>query len=60
MGVEKKEITGGKSVAVLIVSLAVLLYCVAVLKANPGVSLILAALAAICLGMIFANQSMWV
>lgn len=53
MGAEKKEITGGKSVAVLIVSLAVLLYCVAVLKANPGVSLILAALAAICLGMIF-------
>ena len=50
---ENKKITTGKSVAVLIVSLAVLLYLVAVLKANPGVSLILSALVAIGMGMLF-------
>lgn len=53
MDEKKKELTAGKSVLVLVVSLTVLLYCVAILKANPGVSLILAALSAICLGMLF-------
>lgn len=53
MGEEKKKITAGKSMLVLIVALVILLYCVAVLKANPGVSLILTALAAMGLGMLF-------
>jgi NhaC family Na+:H+ antiporter len=49
----EKNISSGKSIAVLVLSLAVLLYCVVGLKANPGVSLILASLAAIFLGMAF-------
>ena len=53
MGEEKKKMTAGKSILVLIVALIILLYCVAVLKANPGVSLILTALAAMGLGMLF-------
>lgn len=53
MGEEKKKMTAGKSISVLIVALIILLYCVAVLKANPGVSLILTALAAMGLGMLF-------
>lgn len=53
MDEEKKKITAGKSMLVLIVALVILLYCVAVLKANPGVSLILTALAAMGLGMLF-------
>lgn len=53
MGEERKKITAGKAILVLIVALVILLYCVAVLKANPGVSLILTALAAMGLGMLF-------
>ena len=53
MGEEKKKMTAGKSILGLIVALIILLYCVAVLKANPGVSLILTALAAMGLGMLF-------
>ena len=49
----RKTISPGKSIAILVLSLAVLLYCVAGLKANPGVSLILASLAAVFLGMAF-------
>ena len=49
----RKTISTGKSIAILVLSLAVLLYCVAGLKANPGVSLILASLAAVFLGMAF-------
>lgn len=53
MGEERKKITAGKAILILIVALVILLYCVAVLKANPGVSLILTALAAMGLGMLF-------
>mgnify|MGYP000097856365 CR=1 FL=1 len=53
MGEEKKKVTAGKSIVVLIIALLILLYCVAILKANPGVSLILTALAAMGMGMLF-------
>ena len=50
---ERKELPASRSLIILLVSLAVLLYCVAILKANPGVSLILSALSAVYLGMAF-------
>ena len=50
---EKKQLKTWQSVAVLLVSLAVLLYLVALKKFNPGVSLITAGMAAIGLGMAF-------
>ena len=50
---EEKKLTPGKSVLILVVSLALLLYFVGWLKVNPGVSLISAALVAIFMGMAF-------
>lgn len=50
---ERRELSSSKSLTVLLISLAVLLYCVAILKANPGVSLIISALSALYLGMAF-------
>ncbi len=50
---KKKDLSSSKSLLVLCVSLAILLYCVAILKANPGVSLIVSALSALYLGMAF-------
>lgn len=50
---KKKELSPGKAIAVLLVSLIVLLYCVALLKANPGVSLMAAAMVAVFMGMAF-------
>lgn len=48
---ERKKLSPGKSLAILVISLAVLLYFVAILKANPGVSLISAAVVTIFAGM---------
>lgn len=53
---ERKSLEKGKSILILLVSLAVLLYGVAILKANPGVCLIFAAMAAIYLGMFLGCQ----
>jgi len=53
METQAKKMTAGKSMIVLFVSLAVLLYLVAILKINPGVSLMSAAMVAVFLGMAF-------
>ena len=50
---ERHLLSSSKSLLVMAVSLAILLYCVAILKVNPGVSLILSALSAVYLGMPF-------
>ena len=50
---ERHLLSSSKSLLVMAVSLAILLYCVAILKVNPGVSLILSALSAVYLGMAF-------
>ena len=50
---ERHLLSSSKSLLVMAVSLAILLYCVAILKVNPGVSLILSALSALYLGMAF-------
>ena len=45
---ERHLLSSSKSLLVMAVSLAILLYCVAILKVNPGVSLILSALMDTC------------
>lgn len=53
---ERRELPRFKSLIVLMASLVVLLYCVAILKVNPGVSLIISALCAVYLGMAFGCE----
>ena len=50
-----KQMSKTKSLSVLLVSLFILLFNVIKLKTNPAISLILAALASIYMGMIFGN-----
>lgn len=50
-----KQMSKAKSLSVLLVSLFILLFNVIKLKTNPAISLILAALASIYMGMIFGN-----
>lgn len=53
---ERKSLEKGKSILILLVSLAVLLYGVAILKANPGVCLIFSGMTAIYIGMFLGCQ----
>jgi len=50
---EKNKLYGAKSMIILVVALAVLLYLVVGVKANPGVSLITTAMVVIGIGMAF-------
>ncbi|MEG1294146.1 MAG: Na+/H+ antiporter NhaC [Clostridium sp.] len=49
----RKILDKSKSVIILVIALMILLYGVAILKANPAVCLIISALAAIFMGMLF-------